>query len=170
MTGNEVRKKEKNLFSFLSYTFRFQWCYLEISNLVHLCGRTAVHIRGMYVIGNLIFLLSSNTAMPNLHSMCQLDTLGSPTAASTEEMKMNKQERVISFLFFYHNKNYSIERVATGKFYLKDEAILKENNSFTNLLKCPLEFINELSTQTQNESTLQNCVLGHFICLLVYCI
>jgi hypothetical protein len=61
-------------------------------------------------------------------------------------MKRNKLEGVINFLFFYHNKNYRVERTATGKFHLKDEAILKENNSFTNFLKCPLEFINEASS------------------------
>lgn len=117
-------------------------------NLAHHYGGDAAHIRGTYVIGNRIFLLSSNTAMPNLHSTCQLDTLGNLTAANTQETGMNKLERVISFLCFQHNTNYSIEHVALGKFYLKEEAILKENNSFTNLLKCPLEFINKVSTQT----------------------
>lgn len=107
-----------------------------------------MHIRGTHVIGNLIFLLSSNTAMPNLQSMCQLDTLGNPTAATSRERKMNKLGRVISFLFFYHNKNRSTERAAIGKFYSKDEAILKENNSFANLLKRSLAFTNEVSTWT----------------------
>lgn len=84
-------------------------------NLAHHYGGNAVHIRGTYVIGNGSFLLSSNTAMPNLHSTCQLDTLGNLTAANTQEMGMNKLERVISFFCFYHNTNYSIERVAMGK-------------------------------------------------------
>jgi hypothetical protein len=60
---------------------------------------------------------------------------------------MNKLERVISFLFSYHNKNYIIECVAKWEILLETLSILKENNSFTKLLKCySLKFINQVSS------------------------
>lgn len=90
----------------------FRYYYWGISNLAHHFSGNSVHIRGTYVIGNLIFLLSSNGAMPNLHWTCQLNALGNQTAASIHEMKMNKLERVINFLFSYHNKNCIVESVA----------------------------------------------------------
>lgn len=98
--SNTVGKK-KNYLPNLPWALilLFRYHYWRISNLVcHFIGNS-VHRRGTCIIGNLIFLLSSNGVTPNLHWTCQLNALGNQRAASVKRWKWTNWKESLTFCF-----------------------------------------------------------------------